>query len=79
MLPIGKADHDIVYFEYDIQAKRIKPASLKIYIYKHANMVSLEDHMNQFKGAYLSEEWSAHAPVNGGPVFPGTFLGHFWI
>ena len=22
---------------------------------------------------------SAHAPVNGGPVFPGTFLGHFWI
>ena len=20
---------------------------------------------------------SAHAPVNGGPVFPGTFLGHF--
>ena len=24
-------------------------------------------------------EWSAHAPVNGGPVFPGTFLGHFWL
>ena len=22
---------------------------------------------------------SAHAPVNGGPVFPGTFLGHFWF
>ena len=24
-------------------------------------------------------EWSAHAPVNGGPVFPGTILGHFWF
>ena len=23
--------------------------------------------------------WSAHAPVNGGPVFPGTILGHFRI
>ena len=22
--------------------------------------------------------WCAHAPVNGRPVFPGTFLGHFW-
>ena len=22
---------------------------------------------------------SLHAPVNGGPVFPGTFLGHFVI
>ena len=21
--------------------------------------------------------WSAHAQANGGPVFPGTFLGHF--
>ena len=20
-----------------------------------------------------------HAPVNGGPVFPGTFLGHFFF
>ena len=20
-----------------------------------------------------------HAPVNGGPVFPGTFLGHFGL
>ena len=22
---------------------------------------------------------SAHAPGNGGPVFPGTFLGHFFF
>ena len=27
MPPIGKADHDIVYVEYDIKAKRIKQAS----------------------------------------------------
>ena len=33
MPPIGKADHDIVYVEYDIRAKRIKQASRKIYLY----------------------------------------------
>ena len=27
MPPIGKADHDIVYVEYDIKAKRLKQAS----------------------------------------------------
>ena len=32
MPPIGKADHDIVYVEYDIKAKRIKQASCKIYL-----------------------------------------------
>ena len=30
MSPIGKADHDMVYAEYDIKAKRIKQTSCKI-------------------------------------------------
>ena len=29
MPPIGKADHDIVYVEYDIKAKRIQQAPAK--------------------------------------------------
>ena len=48
MFSIGKADHDIVYVEYDMKAKKIKRASRKIYIYKRADMVSLKDHMAQF-------------------------------
>ena len=32
MPPIGKADHDIVYVEYDIKAKHIQQAPQKIYI-----------------------------------------------
>ena len=56
MPPIGKADHDNVYVEYDIKAKRIKQASRKIYLYKRADMVGLKDHMTQFKDAYLSED-----------------------
>ena len=63
MPPIGKADHDIVYVEYDIKAKRIKQASRKIYLYKRADMVGLKDHMAQFKDAYLSEDHS-HISVN---------------
>ena len=63
MPPIGKADHDIVYVEYDIKAKRIKQASHKIYLYKRADMVGLKDHMAQFKDAYLSEDHS-HMSVN---------------
>ena len=51
MPPIGKADHDIVYVEYDIKAKRIKQASRKIYLYKRADMVGLKDHMAQYKDA----------------------------
>ena len=42
MPPIGKADHDIVYVEYDIKAKQ---ASRKNYLYKRADMVGLKDHM----------------------------------
>ena len=49
MPPIGKADNDIVYVEYDIKAKRINQASRNIYLYKHADMVGLKDHMAQFK------------------------------
>ena len=63
MPPIGKADHDIVYVEYDIKAKRLKQASRKIYLYKRADMVGLKDHMTQFKDVYLSEDHS-HMSVN---------------
>ena len=64
MPPIGKADHDIVYVEYDIKAKRIKQASRKICLYKRADMVRLKDHMAQIKDAlYLSEDHS-HMSVN---------------
>ena len=63
MSPIGKADHDIVYVEYDIIAKKIKRASRKIYIYKRVDMVGLKDHMAQFKDTYLSEGHS-HMSVN---------------
>ena len=63
MPPIGKADHDIVYVEYDIKAKRIKQASRKIYLYKRADMVGLKNHMAQFKDAYLSKDHS-HMSVN---------------
>ena len=63
MPPIGKADHNIVYVEYDIKAKRIKLASRKIYLYKRWDMVGLKDNMAQFKDAYLSEDHS-HITVN---------------
>ena len=63
MPPIGKADHDIVYVEYDIKAKRIKHASRKIYLYKRADKVGLKDYMVKFKDAYLSEDHS-HMSVN---------------
>ena len=58
MPPIGKADHDTVYVEHGIQARRIKRASRKIYLYKRADMIGLKDHMAQFKDAYLSEDHS---------------------
>ena len=64
---IGKADHDIVYVENDIKAKRTKQASRKIYLilYKHAdnNNGGLKDHMSQFKDVYLSANHS-HMSVN---------------
>ena len=63
MPPIGKADHDIVYVEYDIKAKRLKQASRKIYLKKRADMVGLKDYMIQFKDVYLSEDRS-HMSIN---------------
>ena len=63
MPPIGKADHDLVYIEYDIKAKRIKQASRKIYLYNRADMSGLRDHMSEFKESYLSEDHS-HMSVN---------------
>ena len=64
MPPINKADHVIVYEEYDIKAKRKKKQALKIYLYKRADMVGLKDHMTEFKNAYLSEDHS-HMSANG--------------
>ena len=61
--PISKADHNIVYVEYDIKAKTIKQAPCKIYLFKCADMVSIKYHMAQFKDAYLSEDHS-HRSVN---------------
>ena len=58
MPPIGKADHDIVWVEDDIKAKRIKQTSRKIYLYTRADMVGLKEHMTQLKDTYLSEDHS---------------------
>ena len=63
MPPISKADHDIVYVEYDIKAKIIKQASRKLYLWKRVDMVGLKDHMTQFKDAYLSKDHN-HMSVN---------------
>ena len=61
---IGKADHDLVYIEYDIKAKRIKQASRKIYLHNRADiMTGLRDLMSQFKESYLSEDY-IHMSVN---------------
>ena len=49
MPPIGKADHDIVYVECDIKAKRIQQALRKIYLYKRADMDGLRDHLACYK------------------------------
>ena len=63
MPPIGKADHDIIYVEYDIKAKRIQQAPRKIYFYKRANMGGLRDHLAQFRDSFLSSDHS-HMSVN---------------
>ena len=41
MPTVGKANHDKVYIEYDINAKRIQQAQWKINLYKRANMDGL--------------------------------------
>ena len=45
MPPIGKADHDIVYVEYDIKAKRIQQAPRKIFLYERADTDGLREHL----------------------------------
>ena len=56
MPPIAKSDHDILYVEYDIKAKRIKQTPLKIFLYKRADMDGLRDHMAQFTDEFLSSD-----------------------
>ena len=63
MPPIGKADHDIIYVEYDIKAKGIQQAPRKIYLYKRADMEGLRDHLAQFRDSSLSSDHS-HMSVN---------------
>ena len=63
MPPIGKADHDIFYVEYDIKAKRIQQAPRKIYLYKRADMEGLRDHLARFRDSFLSSDHS-HMSVN---------------
>ena len=46
-----------------IKAEKTKQSSLKIYLYKHIDMVVPKDHMAQFKDVYLTEDHS-HIPVN---------------
>ena len=57
--PKGKADHDIVYVEYDIKAKRIKQASRKMYLNKRADMVCLKSQQK-----VLNVITNAPSPVN---------------
>ena len=63
MPPMGKADHDIIYVEYDITAKRIQQAPWKIYLYKRADMEGLRDHLARFRNSFLSSDHS-HMSVN---------------
>ena len=63
MPPIDKANHDLIYIEYDIKAQRIRRTSCKIHLYNRADMTGLRDHMSQFKESYLSEDHS-HMSVN---------------
>ena len=58
MPPIGKADHDIVYVEYEIKAKRIQQAPRKIFLYKRADMEVLHDHLARYRDSFLSSDHS---------------------
>ena len=63
MPPIGKADHDIVYVEYEIKAKRIQQTPRKIFLYNRADMDGLRDHLARFRDTFLSSDHS-HMSVN---------------
>ena len=56
MPPIGKDDHNIVYVEYDIKAKRVQQAPRMIYIYKRADMDGLRDHLARHKDEFFSTD-----------------------
>ena len=61
MPSIGKADHDIVYAEYDIKAKRIKQTPRKIFqtiiiSVQTRRYDGLRDHMAQFMDDLLSSD-----------------------
>ena len=58
MHPIGKADHDILYVEYDIMAKRIQQAPRKIFLYKRADMDGLHDDLVRYTDSFLSSDYS---------------------
>ena len=63
MPPIGKADHDSVYIEYDIKAKRIQQAPRKSFLYKRADVVGLHDDLARYRDSFLSTDHS-HVSVN---------------
>ena len=53
--------------------------------FQHINCFPGKEYFNNIDKTLPQTGWadsmccrSAHAPTNGGPVFPGTFLGHFW-
>ncbi len=54
MPPIGKSDHDIVFLEYDIKAKRVRQQPRKILLYKRADMEGLRDHIRSYSTTFLS-------------------------
>ena len=58
MPPIGEADHDIVYVEYDNKTKRIQQAPQKIFLYNRADMEGLRDHLARFRDSFLSSDHS---------------------
>ena len=71
---IGKADHDIVYLEYDVQIKRVQLNPRKIFLYKRANMGGLHDHMGQFKDFFLSADHSSMAVNDMWVTFKSEFI-----
>ena len=60
---IGKSDHDTVYVEYVIKAKRIQQAPRKIFLYKRVDMDGLPDHLARYRDTFLSSDHS-HMSVN---------------
>ena len=75
MPPIGKAEHDIVYLEYDVKIKRVQQAPRKIFLYKRADMGGLHDHMGQFKDFFfLSDDHSSMTVNDMWVTFKSEFI-----